>query len=40
MFYVPDTLLTRIEIIILISHMRELSLAEVKELAEGHTVNR
>lgn len=37
--YVPGTILTGIKII-LISHIRELILAEVKELAQGHTVIR
>ena len=36
----PGTILTDIDIVILISHIRELSLAEVKERVQGHTVNR
>lgn len=39
-FYVTGTVLTNTDIIILISYIRELCLAEVKELVEGHTVNR
>lgn len=37
--YVPGTILTGIKII-LIPHIRELILAEVKELAQGYTVIR
>lgn len=39
-FYVTGTVLTNTDIIILISHIKELCLAEVKELVEGHMVNR
>jgi len=38
-FYVPGTILTGLKII-LISHIRKLIFAEVKEPAQGHTVNR
>ena len=38
-FYVTGTVLTNTDIIILISHIKELCLAEVKELVEGHMVN-
>ena len=39
-FYVTGTVLTNTDIIILISHIKELCLAEVKELVEGRMVNR